>query len=111
MNIYLIGHKAPDLDSVASTISYKYFLDKTNKYANSTLIPLRAGDVNKETEYIFKKFRIEIPKKIEDITGTDNGNSGAGFQGRSGILGTKFTIDMDGNGRSTLKSSIEIPIL
>lgn len=36
-------------------------------------------------------------------TGADNGHSGAGFHGRSGILGTKFTIDTDGNGRDTFQ--------
>ena len=41
----------------------------------------------------------------------DNGNSGAGFQGRSGILGTKFTIDTDEIGRAPSKSGIETPIL
>ena len=41
----------------------------------------------------------------------DNGNSGAGLQGRSGILGTKFTIDTDEIGRAPSKSGIENPIL
>jgi len=44
-------------------------------------------------------------------TGTDNGNAGPGFTGRSGTLGTNFTIDTDGNGRDASKSGIGIPIL
>lgn len=58
--IYVIGHKSPDLDSVVSAISYanlKNKLAETNIYVSAC-----AGDVNKETAYILKKFDFETPE-------------------------------------------------
>jgi manganese-dependent inorganic pyrophosphatase len=68
MNIYLIGHKGPDLDTVVSAVAYKDFLNKKGLYDKDELIPLVSGEVNKETEFIFNKFRVEIPQSIKDIT-------------------------------------------
>ena len=43
--VYIIGHKSPDLDSVAAAISYANFKNKlegTKKY-----IPAISGEINK----------------------------------------------------------------
>ena len=51
--IYTIGHKIPDLDSIAAPIAYaklKNTLENTDKYT-----PARNGDINKETKFVLEK--------------------------------------------------------
>jgi len=65
-NVYVIGHKSPDLDSVSAAISYanlKNQLNETDIYK-----PAVAGEVNKETKYILDKFNFHIPEKIENLS-------------------------------------------
>jgi manganese-dependent inorganic pyrophosphatase len=65
--IYSIGHKSPDLDSVASAIA---LADLKNKiYDNTEYLPAVAGEINIETAYILEKFGIASPKKIENAKG------------------------------------------
>jgi manganese-dependent inorganic pyrophosphatase len=67
MSIYIIGHKNPDLDSVAAAIAYAYFnntKNKTDKY-----IPRIAGAVNKETEFALNKFNFDCPEILIDAKG------------------------------------------
>ncbi len=59
-NIYIIGHKSPDLDSVAGAIAYAEFkniVEKTDKYQ-----PAITGKVNIETKYVLDLFRIKTPE-------------------------------------------------
>ncbi len=64
--IYVIGHKSPDLDSVVSAISYA---NLKNRLAGTDIyVPARAGDVNKETAYILKKFGFEIPEDPSNLS-------------------------------------------
>lgn len=63
--ISVIGHKNPDTDSICSAIAYSYLkniLDSSNNY-----LPKRAGKINQETEFVLKKFSVELPKYIEDV--------------------------------------------
>src|SRR3989339_1135028 len=65
--IYVIGHKPPDLDSVAAAINYADFLNfvlKTDNYA-----PARAGEINKVTEFVLDKFGFNAPELLEDAAG------------------------------------------
>ena len=69
--VYVSGHKNPDTDSICSAIAYSYLLNATNKY-NS--VPVRLGEVNRETEYVLKRFGVEHPvllktvkQKVEDL--------------------------------------------
>lgn len=64
--IYVIGHKSPDLDSVASAISYSNYKNKLNNSNN--YIPVIAGDINRETRYVLEKLSIEIPDILDDAT-------------------------------------------
>ncbi len=67
--IYVIGHKSPDLDSVAAAIA---LADFKNKEANSNdHTPAIAGDVNKETAYCLEKFGFSVPEKIESLDGKE----------------------------------------
>lgn len=57
--IYVVGHKSPDLDSVAGAISYaelKNKLESTDRY-----VPSIVEDINKETKYVLEKFGFEVP--------------------------------------------------
>ena len=65
-NIYIIGHKSPDLDSVAAAISYANF--KNQHEETDIYKPAVAGDVNKETKYILDKFNFHIPEKLENLS-------------------------------------------
>jgi manganese-dependent inorganic pyrophosphatase len=68
MRIFIVGHKSPDLDSIASAFEYTEFLKKSKRYEGAEIIPARAGEPNPETIYIFEKFGVEMPKHIEEFT-------------------------------------------
>ena len=64
-NIYIVGHKNPDTDSICSSIAYAYLknaIDKENQY-----IPSRIGTVSSETDYVLKYFNVEQPMLIADV--------------------------------------------
>lgn len=63
--VFVIGHKNPDTDSVCSAIAYarlKNKLDKDREY-----IPLRAGHLNEETQYVLKQFGVKAPQYVTDV--------------------------------------------
>lgn len=69
--VFVSGHKNPDSDSICSAIAYANFLFTIGRY---NAVPVRLGDINKETEYILKRFHVEIPvllktvkQKVEDL--------------------------------------------
>ena len=69
--VFVSGHKNPDSDSICSAIAYAHLLFVTGRY---NAVPVRLGDVNKETEFILKRFGVEIPvllktvkQKVEDL--------------------------------------------
>lgn len=67
--IYVIGHKSPDLDSVAAAIAYAEFKNKMND--GNEYKPAVAGGINKETEYILNKFGFEAPEKLDNLAGKE----------------------------------------
>lgn len=62
-NIYVIGHRSPDLDSVAGAIAYAFLRNKLEK--TDLYIPAITGKINKETEYVLNKFNFEVPEVLE----------------------------------------------
>lgn len=60
--IYVIGHKKPDSDSIVSAIAYAYLLNQCEKKA----VAGRLGDINEETAYLLDRFGYEEPVLIED---------------------------------------------
>ena len=60
--VYVSGHKNPDTDSVCAAISYSYLLNKTKKY---NAVPVRLGEISRETEYILKRFNKDIPMLLK----------------------------------------------
>lgn len=63
--IFVIGHKSPDLDSVASAIAFAYFKNETEGV--DMYVPAMAGNVNKETDYLLKKLNFDKPQILENI--------------------------------------------
>ena len=69
--VYVSGRRNPDTDSICSAIAYSYLLNATNKY---NAVPVRLGEINRETEYVLKRFGVEHPvllktvkQKVEDL--------------------------------------------
>ncbi len=62
--IYIIGHKNPDTDSICSAISYAYL---KNKLTGKSYVPMRAGEINEETEYVLKYFKFPTPELVENV--------------------------------------------
>ena len=85
--VYVIGHKNPDTDSVCSAIAYaslkneilarmhqgesveRYqdFLVEGEESANAVYVPARAGQINTETNYVLKKFQQKVPEYMSAI--------------------------------------------
>lgn len=62
--IYIIGHKSPDTDSIASAIAYAWFLGGQGIEAKAA----RTGEINPETKFVLEKFGFEAPELLEDAT-------------------------------------------
>jgi len=63
-SVFVIGHKSPDLDSVAAAISYAEYknkIEQTDRY-----IPAVTGELNKETILVLKKLKIKKPQIIDN---------------------------------------------
>lgn len=62
--IFVIGHKNPDTDSICSAIAYAYL---KGKISDNIYIPKRAGDLNPETKFVLEYFNISSPEYIADV--------------------------------------------
>ena len=62
--VYVSGHRNPDTDSICSAIAYSYLLNATNKY---NAVPVRLGEINRETEYVLKRFGVEHPVLLKTV--------------------------------------------
>lgn len=63
--VFITGHKNPDTDSICSAIAYADF--KTRTTHGIHYIPKRAGQINKETEFVLKRFGMEAPGFVLDV--------------------------------------------
>jgi manganese-dependent inorganic pyrophosphatase len=64
-SVYLIGHRNPDTDSIASPIAYAHLKNETEPGAEH--IPVRLGPPNRETQFVLDYFRVEAPVYIENV--------------------------------------------
>jgi len=64
--IYVIGHRQPDTDSIASAVAYAALLNRLNP--GSTYIPARCGDLNAESQYALQTAGLESPVLIENVS-------------------------------------------
>lgn len=62
--VFVVGHKNPDTDSICSAIAYA---NLKNKLSDEKHIPKRAGKINGETQYVLDHFQVEVPEFIEDV--------------------------------------------
>ena len=65
--IYVIGHKNPDVDSVAAAIAYAEYKQLTD---NGTYIPGAAGDLRQEINFILDYLGLEPPAIIRSVATT-----------------------------------------
>jgi len=63
VDIIIIGHKNPDLDTVASSIAYA----ELKKALGTSCEAFVFGKIDDETKFILDKFKIEAPKSITSI--------------------------------------------
>ena len=64
-NVYIIGHKNPDTDSICSAIAYADIRNRTSDGA--AYIPRRAGQINEETEYVLRRFGAPQPGYMPNV--------------------------------------------
>lgn len=67
--IYIIGHKNPDTDSICSALSYAYLKNEISKRNGDgyKYYPARAGHMNEETSFVVDYFQAETPRYIKDF--------------------------------------------
>ena len=65
--VFVTGHKNPDSDSICSAIAYADYLFRIGRY---NAVPVRLGEVSKETEYILKRFQVETPVLLKTVKQT-----------------------------------------
>ena len=63
-DVYVIGHKNPDTDSIAAAIAYANLKNETG---HSNYIAARCGNVSSETQYVLDRFNIKTPKFVGDV--------------------------------------------
>lgn len=66
-NVYVVGHKSPDTDSVAAAISYANL--KNQLGMPDIYIPAAAGEINSETKFVLEHFSVPVPETITDAKG------------------------------------------
>lgn len=64
--VYVIGHKNPDTDAVCAAISYAFLKNQTDRSA--CFVPKKAGQLNSETAYVLKRFGVEEPETVSDVS-------------------------------------------
>ncbi|MDD3888482.1 MAG: putative manganese-dependent inorganic diphosphatase [Syntrophomonadaceae bacterium] len=62
--IYVIGHKNPDVDSIAAAISYKVYKQSNE---SGLYIAAAAGEINDEIKYILDTFGFDLPMVIRNV--------------------------------------------
>lgn len=66
-NVYVVGHKSPDTDSVAAAISYANLKNRLG--APEIFVPAAAGTINNETKFVLEHFGVPVPETITDGKG------------------------------------------
>lgn len=62
--IYVIGHRNPDTDSVASAIAYT---ELKHKLGQTNVVAAMAGELNPQTRYIIERLLIKPPLYLADV--------------------------------------------
>ena len=51
--VYISGHRNPDTDSICAALAYA---DLKNKISDYQAVPIRLGDINRETQFVLDYF-------------------------------------------------------
>lgn len=62
--VYITGHRNPDSDSICAALAYAEYKNKTG---NEKYIPVRLGEINRETYFILAYFGVDAPQYIENV--------------------------------------------
>ena len=62
--VYVTGHKNPDSDSICAAYGYAAL---KNKISDLPAVPVRLGNVNRETQFILDYFNVEAPRLLETV--------------------------------------------
>lgn len=62
--IFVIGHRNPDTDAIASAVGYAWLLSHTEK---GTFVAARTGEVNAQTAFALAHMKLEAPALVVDI--------------------------------------------
>lgn len=60
----VIGHKNPDTDSICSAIAYA---ELKRRVTGDDYVAKRAGQINEETHYVLKKFKMDAPGLLQNV--------------------------------------------
>ena len=63
-DVYVIGHKNPDTDSICSAIAYTYL---KNQLGQGRFVAKRAGEINEETRFVLNRFNMTVPEYVADV--------------------------------------------
>ncbi len=61
--VFVTGHKSPDTDSIAAALSYSYL----KRQLGMDAVGIRAGEVNKETQFALDYFGLEAPELVTNL--------------------------------------------
>ena len=61
--VLVFGHKNPDTDSVCGAISLSYLKNKLGMNTEPRIL----SPINKETEFVLKKFNLKVPNYLNDV--------------------------------------------
>lgn len=62
--VYVVGHKNPDTDSICSAMAYAAL---KHKITGKEYEARRAGQINEETAYVLKRFKVEPPRLLTNV--------------------------------------------
>lgn len=62
--VYVVGHRNPDTDSIASAVGYAELKRRTGM---PEAVAMRLGDLWPETAYLLERFGVECPELLHDV--------------------------------------------
>ena len=62
--VWVIGHKNPDTDSICAAIAYAELKNQTSEIRHKAK---RAGNIHEETKYVLNYFHMEEPELVTDV--------------------------------------------
>jgi manganese-dependent inorganic pyrophosphatase len=63
--VYVVGHKNPDTDAIASALGYAWLLKERD---GINTVAARAGSINAQTRFALQKFGLSQPALLEDAS-------------------------------------------